>query len=94
MRLFERLEKKTDNSSSNYKTLVLKVSGMHCEGCSQSIQNSLSKVNGLKNVKSDFTNGEVRMEFDEGKVNLEKIREAIRKAGFVAGGGVEQNGGR
>ena len=67
---------------------------MHCEGCSQSIQKSLSKVNGLRNVQPDFTNGEVRMEFDEGKVNVEKIRGAIRKAGFVAGGEVEDNGGR
>jgi Cu+-exporting ATPase len=92
MRLFERPEKKADIGISNYKTLTLKVSGMYCEECSRNIQKSLSKINGLRNLQPDFTNGEVRMEFDEGKVNLEKIRGAIRKAGFIARGQVEQNG--
>ena len=87
MRLFERPKKKISN---NYKTLTLKVPGMHCEGCAQNIQKSLSKINGLTNVQADFGNGEVHMEFDENKVNLEKIRSAIRKVGFIPG--VEQVG--
>lgn len=91
MHLFERSEKETD-SGNNYKTLMLKVSGMHCEGCVQNIQKSLSKIDGLRNVQADFSNGEARMEFDESKVSLEKIRGAIKKVGFIAGG-VEQIGG-
>ena len=67
------------------------VSGMHCEGCGQRIQKSLSKINGLLNVQADFSNGEVRMDFDESKVNLDKIRGAVRKVGFVATG-VDQIG--
>lgn len=59
---------------------------MHCEGCNQSIQKSLSKINGIQNIQADFSNGEVRIEFDESKANLEKIRGIIRKVGFIAGG--------
>ena len=86
MRLFKSSEKK--KTGSNYKTLKLKVSGMHCEGCTQNIEKSLSKINGLRNVQADFSNGEVCMEFDEIKVKLEKIRGAIMKVGFIPG--VEQ----
>ena len=89
MRLFKSSEKK--KTGSNYKTLKLKVSGMHCEGCTQNIQESLSKIKGLRNVQADSSNGgDVCMEFDENKVKLEKIRGAIRKVGFIPG--VEQVG--
>jgi len=78
------LFKKTE-SSGNYRSLTVKVSGMHCEGCAHSIEKSLSKVNDIRNVKADFENASVKMEFNQDKVQLEKIRHAIRKAGFVPG---------
>jgi copper chaperone CopZ len=81
------LFKKTDRSG-NYKNLTVKVSGMHCDGCAHSIEKSLSKVSDVKNVRADFDNAEVRLEIDQDKVELEKIRRAIRKAGFIPG--VEQ----
>jgi len=68
----------------------MKVSGMHCEGYNQSIQKSLSKVDGVRNVQADFRNEEVRMHLDESKLDLEKIRSIIRKIGFIPG--VEQIG--
>jgi len=61
----------------------MKVSEMHCEGCNQSMQNSLSKIDGIRNVHAEFRNEEVQMELDENKVNLEKIRNVIRKIGFI-----------
>jgi copper chaperone CopZ len=78
------LFKKT-KSSDNYNNLTVKVSGMHCKGCAHSIEESLSKVNDIRNVKADFQNAYVKMEFNQDKVELEKIRRAIRKAGFVPG---------
>jgi copper chaperone CopZ len=85
MRLFGSSEKKTGNY---YKTLKLKVSGMHCEGCAKSIQESLSKINGIRNIQANFQDKEVLMEFNGNKVTLEKIRGAIRKTGLIPG--VEQ----
>lgn len=81
------LFKKTE-SSDNYKNLTVKVSGMHCERCGNNIEKSLSKVSDVRNVKADFDSAEVRLEIDQDKVELEKIRRAIRKAGFIPG--VEQ----
>lgn len=82
MRLFKKYK---DSSNSNYKTITLKVSGMHCEGCENSLQKSLSKINGIKDINPDFKTEQVRIQFDESKVNLEKIRGVIRKTGFISG---------
>ncbi len=90
MQLFKKY-KDSVHSSGTYRNITLKVSGMHCEGCDKRLQKSLSKINGIKDVNPDFKKQQVRIEFDESKVNLEKIRGAIRKAGFVSG--AEQIGG-
>jgi Cu+-exporting ATPase len=76
---------KKAGSRGNYKNLTVKVSGMHCKSCAHSIEKSLSKVNDIRNVKADFDNACVKVEFNQDKVQLEKIRRAIRKAGFVPG---------
>jgi copper chaperone CopZ len=61
---------------------------MHCDGCSQKIEKSLSKTKGIRNVHADFENKQVILEYDKGKIDLEKIRSTIKKAGFIPG--VEQ----
>ncbi len=63
---------------------------MHCQSCNQNLENSLSKIKGVQDVKANFQDSMVRLEFDENKVELEKIRATIRKIGFVPG--VEQIG--
>lgn len=83
MRIFKHPEKVADN-----KTLTIKVSGLHCYGCNKKVEASLSKVKGIHNVSADFIKNEVKMDFDENTVNLEKIRNTITKAGYLPG--VEQ----
>lgn len=83
MRIFKHPEKVADN-----KTLTIKVSGLHCYGCNKKVEASLSKVKGIHNVTADFVKKEVKMDFDENTVNLEKIRNTITKAGYIPG--VEQ----
>ena len=82
------LFKKTAKSSGNYRNLVVKVSGVHCEGCANSIEKSISKLGPVRNVKADLENAEVRLELDPDVVEIEKIRRSIRKAGYIPG--VEQ----
>lgn len=89
MKLFKKSN--TSDDASNYKHLTVKVSGMHCEGCSSIIVKSLSRIDGVSNVRADFDNGEVQLEFKPDKLELEKVRHAIRKVGYIPG--VEQIGG-
>lgn len=80
MRIFNRSENK-----GNYRSFTMKVSGLHCYGCNKNVEASLSKMKGIQNVRADFTKQEVKMEFDESTVNVEKIRNAITKAGYIPG---------
>ncbi|MDC8451414.1 MAG: heavy-metal-associated domain-containing protein [Thaumarchaeota archaeon] len=65
--------------------LKMKISGLHCENCCNTIENKLSKIKGVSMAKVDLGENEVLINYDENKVELEKIRNAIRKAGFVPG---------
>ena len=58
---------------------------MHCEGCNSNLQKSLAKIDGIQNISPDFKKAEVILQFDEKRVNFEKIRGAIRRAGFIPG---------
>lgn len=65
--------------------LKMKISGLHCENCYNTIEKSLSKIKGIKLARVNLGENEVLINYDENKVELEKIRNAIRKAGFVSG---------
>lgn len=63
----------------------MKISGLHCENCCNTIEKKLSKINGISVAKVDLGENEVMINYDETKVESERIRKTIRKAGFVPG---------
>ena len=65
--------------------LKMKISGLHCENCCNTIERTLSKIKSISLAKVNLGENEVLINYDENKVELEKIRTAIRKAGFVPG---------
>lgn len=62
--------------------LVLKVKGMHCASCALLIDKLLSKQEGLISSNTNYGAQKIALEFDESKVTLEKIDEAINKLGY------------
>jgi len=62
----------------------IKVQGMHCTGCEANINDALVELEGVIKVKADFKKGEVKVNFNEKKVSLDKIKEAIEEAGYKA----------
>jgi len=65
--------------------LTMKISGLHCETCCNTIEKKLSKLKGINFAKVDLGENEVLVNFDEETVEPEKIRKTIRKAGFIPG---------
>lgn len=65
--------------------LAMKISGLHCENCCNIIERTLSKINGIGLVKVDLDQSEVLINYNENKVESDKIRKIIRKAGFMPG---------
>lgn len=60
---------------------VLKVEGMSCGHCVNSIESNVGKLNGVSLVKVDLTNDEVTVEFDN-EETLKQIKETIEDQGY------------
>lgn len=60
------------------------ISGMFCAGCANHISAAVSKLPGVKNVNIDFESGKGTITYEEGKVDPEKLVDAIKKAGYKA----------
>jgi copper chaperone CopZ len=66
------------------KQTTLKVNGMHCEGCSSSVEKALKGVKGISAVKVDLKGGKATVDFDPEVVNEKDMAAAVKKAGFAA----------
>lgn len=66
------------------KKTILAISGMHCVNCARTIEKSIGKVKGVKSVAVNFAADSATVEFDEGKTNINEIREAVHNAGYDA----------
>jgi uncharacterized protein len=60
----------------------LSVSGMSCVHCELTIENALSGIKGVDNVKASYAKGEVSVIFDEEVVKLERIKSAINRLDY------------
>ncbi len=64
------------------KKLLLKVTGMTCDGCANSVKKALSNVDTVKDVNVDRKNDNVSLTYDEDKVEEAAIVHAIEKIGY------------
>ncbi|MEK3886773.1 copper chaperone CopZ [Bacillus sp. FSL K6-3431] len=60
---------------------VLKVEGMSCGHCVNSIESSVGELKGVSSVKVALANNEVTVEFDNIET-LKKIKETIEDQGY------------
>lgn len=63
------------------KNINLKVEGMMCEGCEKRIQNSLNKIDKIKQVNANHKEGNIVIIAEEG-VDEKEIKEKIEDIGF------------
>ncbi|KMY55074.1 copper resistance protein CopZ [Bacillus sp. FJAT-27231] len=64
------------------ETITLKVSGMSCGHCIKAVEGSVGELPGVDSVKVALENGEVQVQYDAGKVSLDKIKETIDDQGY------------
>lgn len=76
---------KAENESEMQEASFIEVSigGMTCLGCEQTIQNNVSRLDGIKSVKASFTVGNALIEYLPGKVDTVKIKEAVTGSGYT-----------
>ena len=60
----------------------LKIEGMHCAGCSTRLEKVLNNLEGVETTKVSLEEKKATIKYDETKINIENIKEAIEDAGF------------
>jgi len=64
------------------KKTVIRVSGMRCVSCAQTIERALKKEKGVVDANVNFATEKAVVEHDPGKASLEQLGGAIRSAGY------------
>ena len=68
---------------SKTRRAVFAVHGMSCATCALGIEKRLGKVDGVESVSSAIMLNQVYVDYDETKIDAERVAEEIRKAGYA-----------
>ena len=63
---------------------VLKIEGMTCAACAKAVERATKKLDGVTEANVNYATEKLNVAFDESKASVEKIQEAIKKAGYKA----------
>lgn len=66
--------------------VLIRIEGMHCHRCEQTIQQALSRHPGVREVEIDFASGQASVLFDRGTVTTGQLAESIVHAGYKVTG--------
>lgn len=64
--------------------LKLKIDGMHCTSCAMNIDGELEDTEGVKESNTNYAKQVTEVEFDDTKINLQKIINIIKSVGYSA----------
>lgn len=56
--------------------------GMTCDHCVKTVENSLTTLTGVERALVDLDNGFVYIQYDEEKVNLKQMEQAVENSGY------------
>lgn len=65
-------------------TITLNIDGMTCGGCVKSVTKVLNDLDGVHSATVSLENKNAQVEFDEGKIQMAQLVEAVEDAGFDA----------
>lgn len=64
------------------ENIELKISGMHCTGCSSRLERVLNQLAGVENAQVSFEKQIANICYHKTEITLDEIKEAIINAGF------------
>jgi copper chaperone CopZ len=67
------------------KQATLKISGMHCSGCSSNVEKALKSVKGVSSATVDLKANKAVVDFDPALTGEKELVSAVKKAGYGAG---------
>lgn len=69
--------------------VVIRIEGMHCHRCEQTVKKSLSALPGVHEVEVDFPSAQASVLYAKKAVNVKQLMEAVNQAGYKATGFVQ-----
>lgn len=78
----------------NQRKETFAVHGMACTGCEAVIENALRKLDGIFEVKASFAKNQVSVRYDPERARFEKLRTAVKKAGYTIEKAQDQPAGK
>ena len=70
----------------NDKLLLIKIEGMHCHKCEQTITKALNAQPGVQEVEVDFPSRQASVLFDPSAVTVKELTQAVISAGYKVAG--------
>ena len=65
-------------------TITLNIDGMTCGGCVKSVTKVLNDLDGVRSATVSLENKNAQVEFDEDKIQMAQLVEAVEDAGYDA----------
>ena len=65
-------------------TITLNIDGMTCGGCVKSVTKVLNGLDGVRSATVSLENKNAQVDFDEGKIQIAQLVEAVEDAGYDA----------
>ena len=66
----------------NVKTVVMNVPDISCEHCERTITEALTPMEGVRTVNVDIPTKQVRVEYDEGTADVERMKEVLAEEDY------------
>lgn len=64
------------------QTVTLTVEGMSCGHCVKAVETGVNELNGIENVTVNLEDAKVAVSYDDEKVSVDEIKEAIEEQGY------------
>ncbi len=64
------------------RTVTLNVPDISCEHCERAVTQALTPVEGVQSVRVDIPGKQVRVEYDEGTVGVERMRDVLAEEDY------------
>lgn len=65
-------------------TTTLKVEGMTCQHCAQTVTRALESKDGVEGADVDLQSGRAQVRYDEGRVSPRELASAVAEEGYEA----------
>lgn len=63
--------------------ITLRIEGMHCASCTMNVENYLTRLDGIYDVKADLTSQTAFIRYDKNKITLKNMEKIINNLGFT-----------